>query len=67
MCKENISPEFRLRNIDGTRNYFLEETEQNELMSKKHKKVCAALNYIERFLILPPATTVVLQILLSLL
>ena len=45
MCKENISQKFRSRNIDGTRNYFLEEIEQNEL-STKHRNVCAALNYI---------------------
>ena len=32
--------------------YFLEEIEQNELMSRKHKKVCTTLNYIEHFLIL---------------
>ena len=25
MAKENISEEFRLKNIDETRNYFLEE------------------------------------------
>ena len=25
MAKENISQEFRLKNIDETRNYFLEE------------------------------------------
>ena len=41
-----------MKNTDETRNYFLEEIEQNELMSKKHKKVCTALNYIEHFLIL---------------
>ena len=40
MVEENISQEFRLKNIDETRNYFLEEIEQNELMSGKHKKVC---------------------------
>ena len=34
MAKENISQEFRLENIDETRNYFLEEIEQNELMSR---------------------------------
>ena len=28
MCNENISQEFRLRNIDETRNYFLEEMQQ---------------------------------------
>ena len=39
--------EFRLKNIEiirKTRNYFLEEIEKNELMGKKHKKVCATLN-----------------------
>ena len=38
MTEENISQEFRLKNIDETRNYFIEEINQNELMSKKHKK-----------------------------
>ena len=52
MVEENISHEFRLKNIDEVRNYFLEETKQNELVSKKHKKVCATLNFIENFLIL---------------
>ena len=57
IVEENISKEFRLKNIDKTRNYFLEEIEQNELMSKKHIKVCATLNYIEHFLILVSAIT----------
>ena len=35
-----------------TRNYFSEEIKQNELMSKKHKKICTTLNYIEHFFIL---------------
>ena len=39
MKEKNISQEFRLKNIDKTRNYFLEEIEQNELMSRKNKKV----------------------------
>ena len=52
MAEENISQEFRLKNIDETRNYLIEEINQNELMSKKHKKVCTTLNYIEHFLIL---------------
>ena len=46
MVEENISQEFRLKNIDETRNYFFEEIKQNELMSKKHKKVCTILNSI---------------------
>ena len=57
MAEENISQEFRLRNIDETKNYFIEEIKQNELMSKKHKKVCASLNYIEHFLILASTIT----------
>ena len=57
MVEENISQEFRLKNIDETRNYFLEEMKQNELMSRKHKKVCATLNYIEDFLILASTIT----------
>ena len=52
MAQENISQEFRLKNIDETRNYLIEEINRNELMSKKHEKVCTSLNYIEHFLIL---------------
>ena len=44
MAEENVSQEFRLKNIDETRNYFLEKIEQNQLMSKKHKKICTTLN-----------------------
>ena len=47
MVEENISQEFRLKN-DETKNYFLKEIEQNHLMSKKYKNVCANLNYIEQ-------------------
>ena len=36
-----------MKNIDETRNYFITEINQNELMSKKHKKVCEVLNDIE--------------------
>ena len=48
--EENISQEFRLKNIYERRNYFIEEINKNELMSKKHKKTCQTLlllNYIE--------------------
>ena len=45
-----MSQEFRSKNIDETRNYFLEEINQNKLMSRKHKKVCTNLNYINTFL-----------------
>ena len=52
-----MSQEFRVKNIDETKNYLLEEIEQIELMSKKHKKVCTTLNYIEHFLILASTIT----------
>ena len=39
------------KKIDKTRNYFVEEIERNELMTKKHKYIFAKLNYIEQFLI----------------
>ena len=57
MVEENTSQEFRLKNIDKTRNYFLEEIEQNKLMSRKHKSICTTLNYIEHFLILASTIT----------
>ena len=56
-AEEKISQEFRLQNINKTRNYLLEEINRNELMSKKHKKVCTTLNYIEHFLILASTIT----------
>ena len=52
MVEKNVSQEFRLKNIDETRNYFVEEIKQNELTSKKLRKFCRTLNYIEQFLIL---------------
>ena len=50
MDKDNINHEFRLKNIDQARNYFIEEINRNILMSKKHKKVFNTSNYIEHFL-----------------
>ena len=44
MSQENISQEFWLKNIDETRNHLIEEINQNEVMSKKHKKVYRDLN-----------------------
>ena len=57
MVEEDIIQKFRLKNIDKTRSYSLEEIKQYELMSKKHKKVCTTLNYIEDFLILASTIT----------
>ena len=49
MPEGNISQEFTLKNMDETKNYFNEEINQNELMSKKQEKVCT-----ENLLILAP-------------
>ena len=51
MDEENLSQEFRLKNIKEIKNYFIKETNQNELMSKKHKKVYRNLTYIDHFLV----------------
>ena len=40
MAEKSISKKFRLKEIDKTRSYFIEEIKQNELISKKHKKFC---------------------------
>ena len=37
---EEASLEFRLRKIDETRNYLLNEIKHNDLMSEKYKKPC---------------------------
>ena len=57
MVEESISQDFRLKNIDEKRNFFLKEIEQNDLIIRKHKKVCTTLNYIEHFLILVSTIT----------
>ena len=46
MVDENISQEFRLKDIDETRNYFIKKISQNDLMSKI--KNCTILNYTEQ-------------------
>ena len=53
MFQENKCQEFNLGNIDETINYFIEDINQNELISKKHtKKDWKSLNYIDHILIL---------------
>ena len=51
MVEENISQEFRLKKIDETRNYFLEEIKHIEFMNGKCKKVLTTLNYIKHLCI----------------
>ena len=52
MSEENVSQEFRMKNIDETKNYLIKNINRNEMICKKHKKVCITLNYIENFLVL---------------
>ena len=51
MCQK-----FRLY-INEARNCFFEEIEQTELMRKKHRNVCATLNYLGHVLILASTIT----------
>ena len=47
-----MTQEFRLKNIEKyIRNYLIENINENELMSKKHKNVFRILNYIEHLLV----------------
>ena len=52
MGEANIRQEIRLKKIDKTTNYFIEEIKKSDLMSQKHKNVCKVLHYIEYLLIL---------------
>ena len=38
MTEEDIVLEFRLKNISEKRHYFIKEINQNEIISKRHKK-----------------------------
>ena len=57
MPEENVSQKFRLNNIDEIKNYLIKEMNQNELMSKKDKKVCRKLSCIEYLIILISTVT----------
>ena len=54
---EEASLEFRLRKIDETRNYRLDEIKHNDLMNENYKKTCKYLNYLEQLLILVSTVT----------
>ena len=63
MTKENVSRNFRLKNINESRNYLLDDIKHNELMCEKHKKVWRTLNYFEHFLFLFLLSVVMFQFL----
>ena len=54
---EEASLELRLKKVDETRNYLLEEVNHIDLMSEKYKKTCKYLSYVEHLLILASAVT----------
>ena len=57
MAKEDISQDFRLKELDKIENYFFEEIKQIPLISKKHKKIWKTLNYTKHLLILVSTVT----------
>ena len=57
MAEENISQEFRFKNMEKAKNYFIKEIDQNKLISNKHKKFYITLDYVEQFLNVAPAVT----------
>ena len=57
MAEKNKTEEFRLKNMESIKKCFIKEIYQNELMSKKHKKVSIILKYTEHFLTLVFAIT----------
>ena len=44
MLDGKMNKEFRLKNIDETRDYFAEKINQNQLKRRSNKKVCRNLN-----------------------
>ena len=59
MKKTDLSEQtkFRLDEISKTENYFIEETNQRKLCSKKLNKYVAVLDYIDQALIVLSATS----------
>ena len=43
---EKTGLQFRLRKTDETKNYLLDETKHNDLMSEKFITTCKYLNYL---------------------
>ena len=54
---EEASLEFRLRKIDETGNYLLDEIKHDDLMSEEYKKTSKYLNYVEYLFILASTVT----------
>ena len=54
---EEVTLEFRLRKIDETRNYLVEEVNHSDLMTENYKKTCKYLSYVKHLLILVSTVT----------
>ena len=52
MSVKNLGQDFRLKKIDETINYLIEEINKNQLRSKKDKKCYRVLNFIEHLFLL---------------
>ena len=55
--EEDIDQRVRLWKIDERRSYLIEEMNQNELISKKYKKLCRVLNYMDHLLVVTSIST----------
>ena len=49
MVEENKSQEFRVKNIDETKDHLTEEVNRSELMSKNHKKVYTTQRFVQLY------------------
>ena len=54
---EEAGLEFKLRKIDETRDSFLDEIKNNDLLSKKYKKTRKYLNHVKHLLTLASTIT----------
>ena len=50
MPEEKMNQKFRLKKVEEIKKYLIQEINRNELMSKRHKKVCRNLNYVDYLL-----------------
>ena len=49
---DEVSFQFRLRKIDETRNYLLDEIKHNDLIKEKYKNTSTYLTYVEHLFLL---------------
>ena len=57
MPEEKMNQKFRLKKVDEIKNNLIQEINRNELMSKRHKKVCRNLHYVDHLLFMTSIIT----------